>query len=260
MSKEESNALSSYFVTITYAPWCVPMTPNAFMTLDDEDVQKYMKRLRKHDKKYWKKSGELIKNKPKIIFYLAAEYGTKTSRPHYHMIILNLYELQSLVDAWTKKDEKRNVRRTMGTIYVDEVNQNTIAYTMKYMYKPSTIPRFASDDRLKEFHRMSNNIGKDYLSDAIKKYHTDDLSRYYLEDHTGKRIKMPRYYANEIYNKDQLQEISKIIHDHYEEEERKLIKRVQRLYKGRMTVDEYKEAQRLSRWNKFRKERGRNKI
>lgn len=269
LMKEESKSFSSYFITLTYENWSVPITENGFMTLDhgyitkkghrSDDIIRFIKKLRKADNKKWKSEGNFIYNKKKIIYYLAAEYGSKTKRPHYHLILLNLYDKESLYHAWKKK-APNGKKCSMGNIHIDQVNGNTIAYTLKYLDKTTGIPKFKNDDRLKEFSRMSNNIGEEYLTEAMINYHKSDLSRCYItSDHY--KVKMPKYYADKIYNDAELKKMSKLVGEHHENEEIKLKDRVVKIYKGRMSVEQYKAAQQLHRHSISEKsKRGRNKI
>src|ERR1044072_3765305 len=71
LMQEDKDALSAHFVTLTYSNDFVPITANNFMTLDKKHVQKFMKLLRYYSPKF-----------PKIKYYAAGEYGSKTWRPH----------------------------------------------------------------------------------------------------------------------------------------------------------------------------------
>lgn len=62
----------NYFVTLTYSDKFLP----AGLTLDKRALQLFMKRLRKH-------YGDGIR------FYGCGEYGDRTKRPHYHLILFN---------------------------------------------------------------------------------------------------------------------------------------------------------------------------
>lgn len=246
LMEEEKRSLSSSFITLTYNTENVPLTKNGYMTLDKKDITKFIKRLRKNDNKSWKSHNLQQHLKKPLKYYLAGEYGTIRSRPHYHIILLNLYDFQNIDKSWNNGKER-------GAIHVGNSNCNSIAYTMKYIDKNKKIPQHRNDDRIREFANMSQDIGSNYLTDAMKKYHTDDLSRYYVTNGHYK-IKMPRYYSKQIYTEKQLQKISKIIHDHYEEKEIKLAKRCQRIYKGSMSLDEYKACLREAEYTNFYKQ------
>ena len=74
--KQGEQACSALFVTLTYDDEKVPKTASGLMTLQKSDLQKFFKRLRK-------------KTHEKISYYAVGEYGDKTQRPHYHIILFN---------------------------------------------------------------------------------------------------------------------------------------------------------------------------
>ena len=67
----------NYFVTLTYDDEFLPNRNS----LEPKDLQLFIKRLRKH---YAKKYPDL-----KIRFLASGEYGDKSWRPHYHIILFN---------------------------------------------------------------------------------------------------------------------------------------------------------------------------
>lgn len=194
--QEDKVSTSAHFVTLTYEPKFVPISPNGFMTLDKDAFPLYMKRLRK-----------LTTNKLK--YYACGEYGTKNKRPHYHAIIFNVPDAEMFYEAW-KKDGQH-----FGQVVVGEVTGNSIAYTMKYIDKGPNVeglfkgwkPFVGRDDRLKEFALMSKGMGLSYCTDRIKRYHKDDLSRTYITVDGGYKIAMPRYYKDKIYTDDEKAEL-----------------------------------------------------
>ena len=81
---------TSYFLTLTYSDENLTYisTPKGELsTLNYDDVQKFLKRLRKRQTKI-----EKINNLPisKIVYHGCGEYGKKfTKRPHYHILVTN---------------------------------------------------------------------------------------------------------------------------------------------------------------------------
>lgn len=134
LMNELKRVSSAYFITLTYATTHVPITKKGFLSLRKKDVQLFIKRLRK----LHPKSHDTIK------YYAAGEYGGKTKRPHYHIILFNS-KLELIGKAWK-----------MGDIhYGMDVNEASVGYTLKYISKPSRIPEHKNDDRLPEFALMS---------------------------------------------------------------------------------------------------------
>lgn len=178
--QEEKNSASALFLTLTYSTDTVPISDNGFMTLKKRDVQLFMKRLRKYHK--------LVKLK----YYVVGEYGGKTNRPHYHMILFNA-NIKYVQDSWKN-----------GQIHYGEVSGASVGYTLKYMMKQGKIPMHRNDDRVKEFSLMSKGLGANYLSPQMKYWHIRDLeNRMHCVLKDGRKIAMPRYYKDKVYNETQ---------------------------------------------------------
>ena len=115
----------NHFVTLTYDNAHNPVT------LVKRDVQLFIKRLRSHfpDRR--------------ISYFLAAEYGSSTSRPHYHILFFNLplvdlepylktvpnglYVSKLLSDTWH-----------LGNVIIGKVTEKSIKYTARYVLKKIT--------------------------------------------------------------------------------------------------------------------------
>lgn len=189
LMKEGERSETALFVTLTYDTKYVPLTKNGFMSLNKRHIQTYMKRLRKLSDR-------------KLKYYVCGEYGSVRDRPHYHMIIFNA-DPEKVERAWS--EYKAGIGFVpFGGIYIGEVNEASIGYTLKYMQKPGKIPKHKNDDRLKEFSLMSKGIGANYLTDNMKKWHENDLlNRMYVPIKAGKKIAMPRYYKDKLYSETQ---------------------------------------------------------
>lgn len=179
LMEEEKVSSSAHFVTLTYNTDHVPISDHGFMTLRPSDLTLYWKRLRK-----------LTHNK--IKYYAVGEYGTDNKRPHYHAIVFNVPDPEMFFKAW-QIDGK-----SLGNVHVGKVTTSSVAYTMKYIDKPGTIGKFGRDDRIPEFSRQSNGLGKSYITEATKKFHTDDLSRMYVTKLSGHKVAIPKYYREKI--------------------------------------------------------------
>lgn len=256
--QEDKYSLSSCFVTLTYSPKYVPMSENGYMTLDkgyktekgslSTDLKRFLKRLRKLDEKSWKehKPGVI---KKKISYYACGEYGSKSDRPHYHLIIFNLFDYDNIQKAWTEETEKGE-REPIGSIHIGRTTGASVAYTLKYLDKTKRIPQHINDDRRKEYQVQSKGLGDGYLTDDMIKYHKEELSRYYIIQ-DGYKIKMPRYYRERIYDDKELMEISKIIEEYYEKKMDEKKRRIQRIYKNKVSLDYYLQTEKEGRIYKF---------
>jgi len=211
--KEGERSKSALFVTLTYDTQHVPITEKGFMNLDKTDVQKFFKRLRK------------LSNE-KLKYYVCGEYGTKKMRPHYHIILFNA-DKYMVHKAWMINN------KSLGSIYIGQVNEASIGYTLKYMTKKGKIPLHFNDDRQKEFSLMSKKMGDNYITPKMIKWHKKDLEkRMYVNIPGNKKIAMPRYYKDKIYNEIEKLKISQYLLKISEEEEQKLQEELGELYES----------------------------
>lgn len=191
---------SSYFVTLTYNDENVPYTVDqetgefTYQTLVKRDTQLFMKRLRKN-----------YKHDNKIRFFLAGEYGSKTARPHYHLLLFglvlddlvlykktplgfNLYTSQFLEYVWQHK----------GYVVVADVTWETCAYTARYIMKKQTgegAKFFKENNIQQEFTLMSRKPG---IAKDFYEQHKLDLLQYgetnISTPYGGRKIKKLKYF------------------------------------------------------------------
>lgn len=183
-------AVSSYFLTITYDTKCVPITKTGFLSLQKKDLQDFFKRLR------WAHSKE--EPLPPIKYFAVGEYGGKTKRPHYHIIMFNAYA-DLIQPAWNA-----------GAVHFGDVTEASVGYCLKYIHKGPWRPAHRNDDREPQFSLMSQGLGKSYLNAENLRWHMDDArNRMYCNLTDGKKICMPRYYKQKIYGDELRKEIGK---------------------------------------------------
>lgn len=184
LNREEKKSISSHFLTLTYATKNVPITTRGYRSLDKKHVQVFIRRLRKKDP-----ASNAV---APIKYYACGEYGGRTRRPHYHIILFNAKQ-EHIQDAWK-----------LGSVYYGDVNHASIYYTLKYMMKAPK-KQFRKGDPMKEFALMSKGLGIDYAQDPrFQRWHMDDVeNRMYLNLTDGKKIAMPRYYKDKIFNDEQ---------------------------------------------------------
>jgi len=215
LEKHERHQESAHFITLTYADGQCTKTKNGLLTLDYCHVRHFFKQLRRlHDannKKVERLSNQFDRvigqiSRKKISYYCAGEYGSHGSRPHYHIIMFNA-QVELIPFAWGYEN-KQGKWISRGNVHTGDTHRGSIRYSLKYISKPSRIPLFKGDDRTPEFANMSKGIGEGYLTPAIKKWHREDiLNRYYVPCNGGKKVTMPRYYAEKIYSKAERQQI-----------------------------------------------------
>lgn len=157
--------------------------------LNKRDCQLFMKRLRK-----------LIGNG--VRFFLGAEYGEQTTRPHYHLILFNYPQeyKETIYDVIAKC-------WSLGTITVNESNINRVRYVAKYCYSQSQIDTKLVKNFVKPFILCSRRpaIGHQYICSTTIDYHNTQLEPIVpMEDFN---MPMPRYYREKIFTNDSKEEL-----------------------------------------------------
>lgn len=204
LKKEMEVSHTAYFLTLTYNNEFVPITKNGWMSLsntkyikengktkqESSDVQKYLKRLRILQSQNENFTKDRL---PKISYYCTAEYGTKSKRPHYHLIIFNVLNENHLDEAWTKDG------KSMGLVHFGKVNEASIAYTLEYICESKNKEYVPRDDRVPEYSIMSKGLGSNYLSEAVKKFHQQNWKDMYITIEDETKIALPKYYRDKIY-------------------------------------------------------------
>lgn len=133
---------SGVFVTLTYAPENLPESEHfSGGSLEKTDLQKFLKRLRFN---YQKKYGTT-----KIRHFAVGEYGEKSKRAHYHLLLFNIDPQRA--ELMIKKSW------TLGLSQTDELNENRIKYTVGYTIKKMTGLENFPDGRVPEFSIQSKN-------------------------------------------------------------------------------------------------------
>ena len=207
----------SWFVTLTYDDAHVPRTfypdPDTgeampALTLRKRDVQLFLKRLRRHTDQ-------------KIRFFCAGEYGSKTYRPHYHLIIFglklddivqvsrsklgyNYYNSKIIQDAWSIWQQPhgsldKGSYTPLGMTVVAPVSWETCAYTARYTSKKNGTQGKEYFDRMNlepPFLLMSRKpgIGAPYFED-----HPELFDSAFINVSTpkgGKKFTPPKYFMS----------------------------------------------------------------
>lgn len=203
---------TAYFITLTYDTHHVPITTGRYpMTLKKKDLQDFLKRLRYYDSEYYAnystKAKQLQKPK-KIKYYGCGEYGgSKKKRPHYHLILFNVVDPNSIYKAWATAIVEKGVTigfHPFGIIDIDEdVNATNIEYVLKYICKDDQgIGKAKNDFRIPEFSLMSKGLGKDWITVDIETFYNKRLDIAYILREDGVKIAMPKYYSNKMFTEE----------------------------------------------------------
>lgn len=177
---------SNCFITLTYRDECLPWSEFGYPTLDRRDVTLFLKRLRK-----------AIAPR-KIRYFGCGEYGTKFSRPHYHLVIFgydfpdkhlykagrfNLFNSELLSECWQ-----------LGHAVIAGFSFESAAYTARYCVKKINGSHAAEyyHDRVPEFSMSSNRPG--IGASFFQRYSADIIFEDKVVSRGGKASKPPRYY------------------------------------------------------------------
>lgn len=168
--------------------------PSSVQVLLYEDIQKFLKRLRKA-------------YRGKLRYFVAGEYGEQTARPHYHMILYgwrptdleNLYKIHHngyytskwLADLWG-----------MGQVQIAQAVPETYRYVAGYVTKKmyeidgKKANEYYELGQTKPFACMSLKPG---LGDNYYQEHKAEIWRQgYIQCTNGKQAQIPRYYEKQM--------------------------------------------------------------
>lgn len=176
LEQEAKRHTHVHFVTLTYDMANVPLTASLLPTLNKRDVQLYIKRIRKE-------LGET-----RIKYFSVGEYGSRSQRPHYHILFFGVPDKKLFVNHWTA-----------GSVHIgDYIDKGAIPYTLKYISKGGQVPAFDTDDRIPEFRHMSNGIGENFLTKQMIKHIANKEDKLHILNSTGHSLRMPRYYIDRL--------------------------------------------------------------
>lgn len=173
LMQEEKICESSYFITLTYDTKFLCFSKTGTASLCKRDVQLFFKRLRKDSRSIGKK----------IRYFAVGEYGERSGRPHYHIIIFNA-DVAAIQGAWDR-----------GGVYYGTVTGASVGYTLKYMSKKGKHPYGTQ----KPFALMSKGLGVSYITPAMVKWHNSGR-RMYCVLPGNKKVSMPRYYKEKVFS------------------------------------------------------------
>lgn len=192
-----------FFLTLTYNDANLPLSDSGKPTLRKRDVQLFLKRLRK----------VLGCLGARIRFYCVGEYGSRYSRPHYHLIIFGH-------DFADRRPLRRNGRFldyisatvskcwTFGFHTLNEYSDSTANYISGYVTKKLTKRNEISADIEPEFHTMSNRrgIGYGYFSRNLHNIFRPDSVRLVTRNGVTGRfftVRVPSAYWNWLKSEDE---------------------------------------------------------
>lgn len=176
---ESKMHLDKKFVTLTYNDKHLRWK-DGVSQLCKEDLQKWFKRVRRTG--------------AKIRYYAVGEYGSKTFRPHYHVLLFGEVSEETLRKCWS--DDKGH---PIGHIHVGQVTQASIMYSLGYIINGKGWKMRTK--RTPPFSLMSRRpgLGANYLTKEMVAWHQSARRNYTVLD--GERRHLPRYYKGKIFSK-----------------------------------------------------------
>ena len=178
---ELSHSTSAHFITLTYSDENLYYNENGVPSVSKKEMQNYIKKLRKTTSE-------------KLRYYLVGEYGTKTQRPHYHILLFNYPQdkIQNITHCWNNKHD------IIGNTQIGTVSHASIHYVTKYHVNKTAFPELANPS----FTLMSRNpgIGAKYV-DQFREHHENKTSKAYFTDLGGEKRRLPRYLKEKLYTK-----------------------------------------------------------
>ena len=191
--EQEAANNPTFFVTLAYNSdnlhySCNPESGELLPTLYPVDMTLFLKRLRKS-------------SIYPIRFFYCGEYGGRFGRPHYHLILFglpNLDYVKSKVESCWK----------LGFTSVEPANIQRFRYVAKYVVK---LDIHDLDEYVtKPFARMSRRpgIGYNSLTSDYKSFYKSRLQTYtHLSN--GELINLPRYFKARIFSQSDMDIINK---------------------------------------------------
>lgn len=160
-----------WFLTLTYSD---EYLPQAEYKTDDGQVHKGISLRKKDLQDFWKRVREHYNTK--IKYFAAGEYGSTTSRPHYHAIVfglpLNTEKFKYLGTGsngdpiWTEPELEKVWGK--GNIVIGQVTWQSIAYVARYTLKKAKDKENNLDKlfgRIPAFITMSQGLGMRYYQE-----------------------------------------------------------------------------------------------
>lgn len=187
---ELSKSDSASFVTLTYNNENLPLDYG----LHKDDVQKFMKRLRKNF------AVEFHEFAPKLKYYFVGEYGGKTLRPHYHAIIFNLDNYDEkhrelCAKSWQLCEPWFFDKNRGRSSAIQEVTPDDIQYVTGYVQKKldGELGEKTYGDKQPPFSLCSRGLGLDFCMENAERLINNGWTYF-----KGHKVSLPRYFADKL--------------------------------------------------------------
>lgn len=161
------------FVTLTYADPHLRFK-NGVSQLCKRDVQLWLKRVRKTG--------------AKVRYFAVGEYGSKTFRPHYHVLLFGDVCDTVIRNSWE-----------LGHVHIGQVTEASIMYCLGYIVNGKGWKMRTKRERPFSLMSRKPGLGASYLSPAMIEWHRSGRKNYAILD--GAKRHLPRYYKCKIFSK-----------------------------------------------------------
>lgn len=170
---EAKKHLDRKFLTLTYADAHL-VWKNGSSQLSKTHLQKFFKKVRK--------AGYALR------YYAVGEYGSKTFRPHYHVLLFGNVPDEVIRKAWDK-----------GHCHIGKVTQASVMYCLGYIVNGKGWKMRIKRERPFSLMSRKPGLGANYLTPAMIAWHKSDRRNYTILD--GQKRHLPRYYKTKIFSK-----------------------------------------------------------
>lgn len=223
MYKEAQYADNAIFITLTYDQENLERQCSVVDTDTGEihegvlvyaDLQEFIKRIRSRQEYYLEKKYSHLKSgsapiAKKIKYYACGEYGEKSGRPHFHLIMYNVLSAiqeEICITSPSSTEIDPNSVWKYGFATIGKWNVRRLAYTAKYVMK-GTDQRWYAQKPKKFWPKalISRGLGDAMLKDPniIKQFRENKIFEVQHPD-LGK-MKLPRRFMEKIHDKQDIQ-------------------------------------------------------
>lgn len=169
LSGELATSVDARFLTLTYSDEHMPRCGSVGVLIKDH-VQRYLKRVRKQLRDV------------EVRYFAAGEYGEKTNRPHYHIVMF--------FDCQLTEEMKRFLSSCWDYGFVQDlpVREEALAYVAGYVSKKLLSGGHDDVDRPAEFFVSSKGIGGEWFRQSMYELLASGVFR--------TAVVLPRYYLS----------------------------------------------------------------
>lgn len=170
------------FITLTYAD-CHLHFKSGVSQLCKRDVQLWLKKVRRTG--------------AKVRYYAVGEYGSKTFRPHYHVLLFGDVSDSVIRDSWN-----------LGLVHIGSVTEASVMYCLGYIVNGKGWKMRTKREAPFSLMSRGNGIpgdsgygglGFSYLTPAMIEWHRSGRKNYAILD--GAKRHLPRYFKCKIFSK-----------------------------------------------------------